>query len=299
MLARISCVLALLGVGLTLAAGSAEAQVDTPPPLAASPTQQPLLTKATADYEQQVVELVNQERWNNGQLPPLKRVAELDSAAELHSGNMGTRNFFAHCDLDTGTSPSNRVIAAGYGAGATENIAAGYTSPSAVMNGWMTSTTGHRENILAASHRELGVGYALDSSDSNNVRSDSNSDCNADGGLGGPYYHYWTQNFGQRNGVYPIIINREAYVTNSLFVELYLYGTGWAQEMRLNNDGGAWTAWQPFSANVANWQLSAGNGTKTVNVELRNGATVRTASDTIMLEGQTGSNIILQDEFEE
>ncbi|MEZ5591505.1 MAG: CAP domain-containing protein [Gammaproteobacteria bacterium] len=257
-----------------------------------------MLTKAAADYEQQVVELVNQERWNNGQLSPLKRVTELDSAAELHSGNMGTRNFFAHCDLDTGTLPSNRAIAAGYGAGAAENIAAGYTTPSAVMTGWMTSTTGHRENILSASYREIGVGYVLDSSDSDNVRLESNGDCNADGGLGGPYYHYWTQNFGQRSSVYPVIINREAYVTTSRSVQLYLYGTGWAQEMRLNNDGGTWTAWQPFSANVANWQLSAGNGTKTVNVELRNGATVRTASDTIILEGQAGNDVILQDQFE-
>jgi uncharacterized protein YkwD len=64
-------------------------------------------------FEDQVVEIVNQERWSNGQLPPLKKESLLDDLTESHSFNMATRNFFAHCDLDTGLKPFERMIAAG------------------------------------------------------------------------------------------------------------------------------------------------------------------------------------------
>ena len=39
-----------------------------------------------------------------------------------------------------------------------ENIAAGYASPQAVMNGWMNSP-GHRSNILNGSFNAIGVGH--------------------------------------------------------------------------------------------------------------------------------------------
>jgi uncharacterized protein YkwD len=39
-----------------------------------------------------------------------------------------------------------------------ENIAYGYTTPQAVVNGWMNSS-GHRANILSASYTQIGVGY--------------------------------------------------------------------------------------------------------------------------------------------
>lgn len=250
-------------------------------------------------FEDQVMELVNQERWDNGQLPPLKRVSLLDSSSETQSSNMGSRNFFSHCDLDTLTQPWDRMSAAGYSGMlfAAENIAAGYSTPQAVMNGWMAST-GHRANILSTSSWELGIGYVLDGSDTGNVRLNLNTDCVVDQLNQGPYYHYWTQNFGRRSGVYPVVIGREAYETTTRDVDLYLYGTGFAVSMRLRNENGAWTAWQSFAADVA-WQLSAGNGTKTVNVEIASGAagtgTVRSASDTILLNGATD---IFTDGFE-
>ena len=40
-----------------------------------------------------------------------------------------------------------------------ENVAVGYSSPDAVMNAWMNSP-GHRRNILSASVREIGIGFA-------------------------------------------------------------------------------------------------------------------------------------------
>jgi hypothetical protein len=84
--------------------------------------------------------------------------------------------------------------------------------------------------------------------------------------------------------VYPVVINREAVTTASPDVDLYVYGEGWAQEMRFRNESGAWSAWEPYAADAA-WTLSPGGGAKTVTVELRNGTTVRSASDEILLEG--------------
>ncbi len=98
-------------------------------------------------------------------------------------------------------------------------------------------------------------------------------------------YHYWTQNFGARFNVYPLVINREAYKTQTPLVDLYLYGAGRATEMRLRNENGNWGGWQPFSTQVLNWELSPGNGLKEVYAEIRNASgTVASASDSILLE---------------
>lgn len=240
---------------------------------------------AAPTFEEQVMEIVNQERWNNGQLPPLKQDVLLDTAAELHSTNMAIRDFFAHCDVDTGLGPSARIAATGYAASMwAENIAAGYPTPAAVMQGWMASS-GHRANILRTTVRELGIGYYQQAGDQANVRRDQDSNCVADGpGTQGPFANYWTQSFGTRSSVYPVVIEREAYETADPNVALYLYGAGWAQEMRLRNDGGLFTPWMPFATDYA-WQLGLANGVRTVTVELRNGATVRSASDSIVLTG--------------
>jgi uncharacterized protein YkwD len=294
----------LLAAGLASSASASERQgpFSLPPPLAGYPTQ-PWLEEAPAphgagpSFAEQVLALVNQERLNNGSLPPLKGEALLDLSSSTHSTNMGVRNFFSHCDLDTFTMPWDRMTAVGYAwISAAENIAAGYSTPQIVMNAWMASS-GHRANILSTSYREIGVGYYHDSADAANVRYNPDpGDCVANLFNQGPYVHYWTQNFGSRNNVYPVVIDREAYETPDRNVDLYLYGGGFATEMRLRNEAGAWSAWMPFNANVA-WQLSAGAGTKTVNAQIRNAAmTVLSASDTIHLAG--ASAVVFQDGFE-
>ncbi len=237
----------------------------------------------SATFPEQVLELVNQARWDNGQLPPLKGSPSLHNAATTHSQNMAVRNFFAHCDLDTKTTPWDRMNAAGYTgwSSASENIAAGYNSPQAVMAGWMSSS-GHRANILSANVREIGIGYAFQPDDQNNVRYDAGN-CNPDGGGHGPFYRYWTQKFGRIDSVMPVVINREAYETDTRQVALYLYGAGWASQMRFRNENGSWSDWQPYQANVS-WQLSGGNGEKTVYAEIRNASgVVRSATDSILL----------------
>jgi uncharacterized protein YkwD len=285
----------VLGLSVTIlihagaVAGASAEDVEVFGPLTDYPTpfeleDAPRLKAGTPTFEEEVVELVNQERWDNGQLPPLKHNGLLDAASETHSSSMAVRNFFAHCDLDTGSGPGNRVTAAGYPwVSLGENIAAGYSTPAAVMAGWMGSP-GHRDNILSTSRYEIGVGHVLDSTDTGNVRQDQNGDCTTDLNGSGPYYRYWTQNFGRRSNVYPVVINREAFMTTDRNVSLYLYGTGWAIDMRIRNENGTWSTWQPFGAD-GGWTLSSGSGVKTVTVEIRNGVmSVLTQSDTIMLD---------------
>lgn len=264
-----------------------------PPPLAPEsfdPGDGPRRARALstdAAYVQEVVELVNEARWDNGQLPPLKQVAELHGSAGTHSFNMADRDFFAHCDPDTDTQAWDRMTAAGYVWNAAgENIAAWYQSPADVMAGWMASE-GHRANILDTveeyGFREIGVGYEYQSDDQADVRRDLVSPyCDPDSFNNGPYYRYWVQNFGRRTNVYPVVIDREAAETDSTTVDLYVYGEGWAVDMCFSNDGSTWSAWEPYVADKE-WTLSSGNGEKTVHARIRNGVTVREASDTILL----------------
>lgn len=108
-------------------------------------------------------------------VPALTWNAKLATAARLHSSDMAKSNYFSHNSQD-GTDPGTRITRAGY-AWSTygENIAAGYSTPSAVVAGWMSSY-GHCTNIMAADFTELGVGYAYNSASK--------------------YDHYWTQDFG-------------------------------------------------------------------------------------------------------
>lgn len=237
----------------------------------------------------QVVERVNLARWENGQLPPLKQHAQLHASAQLHSSNMALRDFFMHCDPDTGSSHGARMRAAGYVANASaENIAAGYANASAVMAGWMNSS-GHRAHILSTNLVEFGVGHHFQETDASNVRSASSGGCTPNQTLRG-YGHYWTQNFGVRSGVSPLVIAREAYRTTTCQIDLHVYGAGFATQMRFSNDGAAWSAWQPYAANTL-WTLRGANGASTtVFGEIRNASgSVRSAQDSIVLGTACGA----------
>ena len=98
--------------------------------------------------------------------------SRLTTAARLHSEDMAAHDYLSHTSLD-GRTPWQRMEAQGYTAGSAENIAAGYSTPAAVMTAWMNSS-GHRANILSCSSKAIGVGI----------------------GKGGSYGTYWTQDFG-------------------------------------------------------------------------------------------------------
>lgn len=274
--------------GQSAAASREEPPDPLPPPLIApvivppaeglepAPRAAPAIT-----FEERVLELVNLERLADGKAP-LKGVVELFTSSETHSFNMADRDFFAHCDVDTKDDPFDRMLAAGYGFNAAaENIAAGQVDPEAVMDAWMASP-GHRANILSTSYRELGVGYFLQANDQGNIRLDQDGDCDADGMFASPLFRYWTQNFGRRNSVYPLVINRESHDTVCAELKLYVYGPAAAAEMRFSNDGVNWSAWMPFSAETT-WTIPGASGSPaTVFSEVRNGSTV-SAQDEITL----------------
>ncbi|HEX6202199.1 MAG TPA: CAP domain-containing protein [Thermoanaerobaculia bacterium] len=281
--------------GTAGAAGGVQAPDPQPPPLAADPAEvlaaeggarddlrrRTSAATAAAPFTHQVLELVNEERLANGGLPPLKGVALLDSSAGGHSSRMATGDFFSHCDLDTQSSPSGRMQAAGYFGNTTgENIAAGQSTPQSVMAAWMASTF-HRENILRTTFRELGVGYFQQVGDAANVRVDFDGNCTVDD-VSGPFVHYWTQNFGRRTSVFPVVVERETWETSCAGVDLYTYGAGTFSQMRFSNDGATWSPWMAFSAE-AEWTLPPGaSGTATVWAELGNGGgPLHQATDTI------------------
>ena len=144
--------------------------VTTTKPVAKQPAeQQPAETsKETTDqaayklseYEQQVVDLTNQERAKSG-LPALKADLELSKVAREKSLDMQKNNYFSHTSPTYG-SPFDMMKQFGitYRA-AGENIAMGQRSPEEVVKGWMNSE-GHRKNILSSNFTHIGVGYVAE-----------------------------------------------------------------------------------------------------------------------------------------
>ncbi|TFJ91343.1 CAP domain-containing protein [Lentibacillus salicampi] len=110
-----------------------------------------------SEFEQQVVELTNQERTAQG-LDPLKVDTELSKVAREKSRDMAANNYFSH-DSPTYGSPFDMMKQYGISyQTAGENIARGQRTPEQVVNGWMNSE-GHRENIMNPNFTHIGVGY--------------------------------------------------------------------------------------------------------------------------------------------
>ena len=108
-------------------------------------------------YEKQVVDLVNKERTQRG-LKALEQDWELSRVARYKSQDMKDNNYFSHTSPTYG-SPFQMMKSFGITyKTAGENIARGYKTPEAVVNGWMNSS-GHRANILSSSYTRIGVGY--------------------------------------------------------------------------------------------------------------------------------------------
>lgn len=139
-----------------------EAPADDPPA-------QPL---SAGELCAEVISLVNQERAKEG-LAPLGTFDTLTEAAAIRAPEL--IQLFSHTRPDGSdcftaldeTGASQGIYTAG------ENIAAGQSTPEAVMESWMNST-GHRGNILSPDFTHIGVGY---------VRSDTGYGC------------YWVQLF--------------------------------------------------------------------------------------------------------
>jgi hypothetical protein len=104
---------------------------------------------------QRVIDLTNGERAAQG-LPAVSFNAQLAAAALLHSQDMASNNFVSHVGSN-GSTAGQRIDDAGYPwLSYGENVAAGFSSADAVFKAWMESPS-HRENILGASFREIGI----------------------------------------------------------------------------------------------------------------------------------------------
>lgn len=112
---------------------------------------------AVASFEAEVVRLVNEIRQQNG-LQALTSNWELSRVARYKSQDMHDNGYFSHTSPTYGT-PFQMIKAFGLSyRTAGENIAMGYSTPQAVVTGWMNSS-GHRANILNASYTQVGIGY--------------------------------------------------------------------------------------------------------------------------------------------
>lgn len=257
-------------------------------------------------FEDQLYQLINERRSDclnascacAGNLPPMKRARILHLSSEFHSENMANRDFFMHCDPDTGTSSADRAEDFGWTGWTSfaENIAAGYSSPSAAVAGWMASE-GHC-NAIVSSRREIGAGYQLQSGDANNVRQSANGQCPPTS-TAGPWTRYWTLNFSTRTAVYPLVIEREQFLTSSATVDLYLYdGGGSNKQMRFSNDGETWSSLTAYNANSV-WTVPTGDGVKIVYSQFQSSSGTKRACDRIWLDGSgSTSDTIFREGFE-
>lgn len=128
--------------------------------------------RADTSVASQILKLVNAQRAKAG-CRTVTLDPRLTAAAAGHASDMAANNYFSHTSRD-GRTFVDRIKAKGYSSPRSENIAAGQTGVTAVMNAWMKSA-GHRVNILDCSATQMGAASAK----------------------GGSYGVYWVQDFGR------------------------------------------------------------------------------------------------------
>lgn len=148
-----------------------------------SGTRQTLNGCEVDDYQVEMLEQVNAARANPGTCgdiafpaaPALSYQCDLNTAADRHSQDMATNNFFNHTGSD-GLKLRDRVDATDYDWRTIgENIAAGQPTVTDVMEDWLESE-GHCKNIMNDQFEHFGVSRA------DNEAAD--------------FQRYWTQVFG-------------------------------------------------------------------------------------------------------
>lgn len=118
--------------------------------------------ESMSGFEQQVLDLTNNERAKAGLQPLLGNYSELNKSARVKAEDMAHNNYFSHTSPTYG-SPFDemRTLGVTYTA-AGENIAKGQQTPQEVVQAWMNSA-GHRANILNGAYTHMGVGYEANS----------------------------------------------------------------------------------------------------------------------------------------
>jgi uncharacterized protein YkwD len=138
--------LALLFVSFALAVG-----------LSTSIFPAPVLAQYAPDAEEWAfIELINAYRGSLG-IGPVTLNYELGAAAEYHSVDMATNNYFDHYSID-GTDPGTNIQNFGYtGFPYSENIAAGMATAQEVLIGWQNSPE-HNATMTNPQYTEIGIG---------------------------------------------------------------------------------------------------------------------------------------------
>lgn len=123
-------------------------------------TEEPIPEAPVLTFEQAMLQAINEVRRSGndcgGPVDTLSWDSQLAAAAERHAQDMFDNDFFDHQGSDS-SSVGMRVTAAGYDwMAVAENIAWGYTSIEAVMQGWQDSP-GHCANMMSDSYTQVGV----------------------------------------------------------------------------------------------------------------------------------------------
>ncbi|WP_088008510.1 CAP domain-containing protein [Indiicoccus explosivorum] len=152
---------ALEHAGIDPKVSQREEPVATEKPAAETAANAPVGAPAVEDSHPLAAEtaaLVNQERAAVG-AQALTEDPALSQIAQAKAEDMAANNYFDHQSPTYG-SPFRMAYDFGYSYEMFgENIAVGYTSADAVMNGWMNSSS-HRENLLNPGYTFIGIGYA-------------------------------------------------------------------------------------------------------------------------------------------
>jgi uncharacterized protein YkwD len=112
--------------------------------------------KADKLQQDEIVQLINQERLKNNLLP-LKINLELSNSAKSKAEDMSKKKYFSHTS-PTGKKWSDFIQSSGYDyAIAGENLARNYVTPESAVKAWLESPS-HRDNILNSKLEETGIG---------------------------------------------------------------------------------------------------------------------------------------------
>jgi uncharacterized protein YkwD len=172
--------------------------------------------------ESAFVELLNAYRGELG-LAPVTLNSELGAAAEYHSADMATNNYFDHYLFD-GTDAGTNIQNFGYtGFPYAENIAAGMETGQEVLTAWQNSPE-HNATMTDPQYTEIGIGRAYNEASH--------------------YGWYWTATYGAGEGPQtapdplpvPVVVTDPALVTDTTADEAPTV---------ITNDGGAVELQQP------------------------------------------------------
>jgi len=182
------------------------------------------------------VELLNAYRGELG-LAPVTLNAELGAAAEYHSADMATNNYFDHYLFD-GTDAGTNIQNFGYtGFPYAENIAAGMETAQEVLIGWQNSPE-HNATMTSPQYTEVGIGRAYNEASQ--------------------YGWYWTATYGGGEGpqTAPVEVLDPSLAPENVAPETVT--TVDEAPMVITNDGGAVELQQPAINADGDYATSSG-----------------------------------------